>query len=815
MNEDGEDTAGEDFGGHEAPSLEGLMAHSAWVRALARRLVQDESRADDIVQETWLAALEHPPQPGWGLRSWLGAVVRNTVYLARRSQRRRERRERLAPIPAPPTSPEEAVEQVAAHRLVVEAVLRLPEPYRSTVILRFFQDATPQQISEQTGIPAATVRTHLHRGIALLRSDFKAKHGSAWCTTLFPLTGTPGSGTGPLPLAGIPVESAVSYARVMIAILLATVATTIVLVWPRGGDRTSSQVTAAPTLPEVTALVDSSQSPTVRDQTIATTAGEVPEVPSEPREQARAPPHEPRPPTEPTAGGVSAEQTAPAPSHLDIAYPPDQDVLLIRDKTESIVAWLPAEPVERLWSPSRLTYGPEEGPPETELQDDDVRLARREVRTMTQGQTCGGIPRGMVEVPAGQVVLGIPAEKALEFRPPDAGGLGSRLLAGCTPGTRADVSAFYVGTHEITNLQYKTYLQATKRRPSPFLIQTSWNYQHKKTGEIVQESYELGRDHEPIVAITLAEAQDGARWMNMRLPTEEEWTRAARGDDDPLYVWGNEWDATKCSNSRTAKGRLHDVGSYRGDVSWCGVYDLMGNVSELTTSHYDPLPGFKPLRLDSYSLLSPTFSPHHVVAKGGNASGTPYTNSTFFRNPVGMTDAYALVGFRCVKDPAPGRDALAAAVEWDLGLLSEVREKRWAWDDIGAQEILVYDEHRPTLVVDSAVLAFAHTERTPFSPPQVRSRAVERPLLVALFTTTKPVLEPLLPPGSYAVYYKASGTAGDPLPAGAPTPVPAPAGQSSRDVAAYEFSLETAPLTALTFSLRLCFERGAFEIMAP
>ena len=74
--------------------MEDLLAHRQWVRALARRLAADESRADDLEQETWLAAMEHPPRDARSPRGWLGAVMRNLRRNERRGEYRRDRRER-------------------------------------------------------------------------------------------------------------------------------------------------------------------------------------------------------------------------------------------------------------------------------------------------------------------------------------------------------------------------------------------------------------------------------------------------------------------------------------------------------------------------------------------------------------------------------------------------------------------------------------------------------------------------------------------------------------------------------------------------
>ncbi|MFO0984850.1 MAG: sigma factor [Planctomycetota bacterium] len=59
--------------------LETLLTHTPWLCALARGLLLDPERADDVVQQTWLVALERPPRTAHNLRAWLGAVARNVV----------------------------------------------------------------------------------------------------------------------------------------------------------------------------------------------------------------------------------------------------------------------------------------------------------------------------------------------------------------------------------------------------------------------------------------------------------------------------------------------------------------------------------------------------------------------------------------------------------------------------------------------------------------------------------------------------------------------------------------------------------------
>lgn len=73
-----------------------LLAHAEFVQGLAASLVYGAADIDDAVQETWLAALTHPPRPGPGIRSWLSTVLRNVVRKGRRGAGRRTARELAA-----------------------------------------------------------------------------------------------------------------------------------------------------------------------------------------------------------------------------------------------------------------------------------------------------------------------------------------------------------------------------------------------------------------------------------------------------------------------------------------------------------------------------------------------------------------------------------------------------------------------------------------------------------------------------------------------------------------------------------------------
>lgn len=173
------------------PTADELLRHSEWLGALARRLVRDGASAEDLVQETWLAALRRGPELGEDLRPWLARVVRNAARQRARSERARHERERAATSePADWPSSGELVSRLEIRRELIDAVLALDEPLRSTVILHFFEGRSSAQIARAAGVPQSTVRWRVQRALELLRGELDARHGDerrAWLALALPL----------------------------------------------------------------------------------------------------------------------------------------------------------------------------------------------------------------------------------------------------------------------------------------------------------------------------------------------------------------------------------------------------------------------------------------------------------------------------------------------------------------------------------------------------------------------------------------------------------------------------------------------------
>jgi RNA polymerase sigma-70 factor (ECF subfamily) len=154
-----------------------LLSHRAFVGALARSLVRDEATAEDVVQETWLTSLTRPPHSADSLRMWLARVTRSKALDALRGEDRRTQRERSVARAESDESSEHLRERVALEHRVVAAVLALREPYRGTVLLRYYEGLTPAEIANRRGAPAGTVRAQLARALQLLRQELEGEFG--------------------------------------------------------------------------------------------------------------------------------------------------------------------------------------------------------------------------------------------------------------------------------------------------------------------------------------------------------------------------------------------------------------------------------------------------------------------------------------------------------------------------------------------------------------------------------------------------------------------------------------------------------------
>jgi len=87
-------------------------------------------------------------------------------------------------------------------------------------------------------------------------------------------------------------------------------------------------------------------------------------------------------------------------------------------------------------------------------------------------------------------------------------------------------------------------------------------------------------DNRPRDSLTWFEARDFCAQRGAYLPTEREWEYAARGPDNLVYPWGNDFVADNVIYSDNSNKQTADVGSRPAGISWVGAYDFSGNVWE-------------------------------------------------------------------------------------------------------------------------------------------------------------------------------------------------------------------------------------------
>jgi len=126
----------------------------------------------------------------------------------------------------------------------------------------------------------------------------------------------------------------------------------------------------------------------------------------------------------------------------------------------------------------------------------------------------------------------------------------------------------------VTNAEYARFVAATGYTPPRHWM-----------GETPPKAL---RDH-PVVYVSWDDAVAYAQWAGGRLPSEQEWERAARGIDGRVYPWGDEFDAARCNAEEGSIGTTTPVGRYSPDGdSPCSCVDMAGNVWEWTTSEWEP-----------------------------------------------------------------------------------------------------------------------------------------------------------------------------------------------------------------------------------
>jgi formylglycine-generating enzyme required for sulfatase activity len=229
---------------------------------------------------------------------------------------------------------------------------------------------------------------------------------------------------------------------------------------------------------------------------------------------------------------------------------------------------------------------------------------------------------GMVYIPPGEFLMGSTLDDLMDLAEQDE-----------FPQRPVWVDEFYIDAHEVTNAQYKVFVDSVGIEP-PYL----WE----------EGNYPIGRDGYPVTDISWDEAAAYARFAGKRLPTEEEWEKAARGTDGRAYPWGNKFNAhiVEMANLRPVISQPESQSPY-------GVYDMAGNAAEWVDAWYAAYPREPgeeiPKKVTTRKQKFP--KEKYKVYRGGGFNTYGKYLRCANREREKPDKKWRYIGFRCAMDP--------------------------------------------------------------------------------------------------------------------------------------------------------------------
>lgn len=216
------------------------------------------------------------------------------------------------------------------------------------------------------------------------------------------------------------------------------------------------------------------------------------------------------------------------------------------------------------------------------------------------------------------------------------------------------LDAFYIDKFEVTNAQYKEFVDANpqwRKTQIPRTYHDGYYLAHWNGND-----FPPGKENYPVVYVSWYAAMAYAQWAGKRLPTEAEWEKAARGGlEDNIYPWGNTIDASKANYYDGTEKELTPVGTY--PANRFDLYDMIGNVREWCLDAYDagfymnspkqnPVAGAMNIEEVTEDFIN---QKDNRVVRGGSWLNSPQSlriSNRYWRKP---TDTNPNEGFRCVQ----------------------------------------------------------------------------------------------------------------------------------------------------------------------
>lgn len=206
------------------------------------------------------------------------------------------------------------------------------------------------------------------------------------------------------------------------------------------------------------------------------------------------------------------------------------------------------------------------------------------------------------------------------------------------------LDAFYIDLTEVTVGRFDKFVDDQQRQKKR--IQPPLNA--------------AGKPNQPALGINWGDALNYARWAGKELPTESQWEKAGRGPDGFLHPWGNGravWQRPR------APRQIDAVGSFRGDESPYGVFDLAGNAREWCADRYSAS-AYVDQKAEGPAVVVNPQGPKSTTATQRVVRGGSPDWALWYREGAVMTERFPDLGFRCVLNLAgaspPGKSPAGA-----------------------------------------------------------------------------------------------------------------------------------------------------------
>lgn len=433
-----------------------------------------------------------------------------------------------------------------------------------------------------------------------------------------------------------------------------------------------------------------------------------------------------------------------------------------------------------------------------------------------------GLPKFLLVVPGGKVEMGLTIDEladaasqvTMPARPDMAMKLAQakvktaiRRSASLLGHTTTTVEPFLLGKWNVKNNEYLTFVERMRAQQKKMRVPFHWwrfgrkddfeqkleaiNKEFPKDDFAVLNYWERYGDSlpykvatekgesiadMPVTYVTFAEANAFAASLGMRLPTEAEWLRAARGDQRPLWPAGSQafgepvLKALQQYNSRDQV--LKPTGTVAAATGPFGHLDMHGQIWQFISSiGLTPISGkesfdaeWKKVGKHKVAALlesQPVWKSNVALAKGGSflSFQEPIQLLVDARAPIGLSDVLEGLGFRLAKSLRPGYDLLYSLLRgpFNRGLLAEAQDFDLALQ-VGAERYELGADGFPTSyqAITFAPVNWLSNDKA-MDVTKLLERAQVSPVLIGTLATTEPLAEPDVAAGHYSVQFRRAG----------------------------------------------------------